>query len=137
MHSDTVYPEVLAVKKFGDFTPNRAFKNIGGILIWRRIHESRMRVTSTIARKMLILAIPISIAKSPNLISCQIYRLYGITSWGPAIILLYLCAEESGYSSAFLRIRNSTVSVRGKKLWTCVCAWAFTKPCLQVVHFLI
>ena len=37
----TVYLEILAVKKFGDFTPNRAFKNIGGILIWQEIHESR------------------------------------------------------------------------------------------------
>ena len=49
----TVYPEILAVKKVGDFTPNRAFKNISGIFIWRQIHESRMRVTFTIARKML------------------------------------------------------------------------------------
>ena len=47
-----VYQEILAVKKIGDFTPNRTLKNIGRILIWRRIHESRMRVTSTIARKM-------------------------------------------------------------------------------------
>ena len=50
--SYTVYPEILAVQKYGDFTPN-SFFYIGGILIWQRIYESRMRVTSTIARKML------------------------------------------------------------------------------------
>ena len=49
----TVYLDILAVQKFADFTANRASKNIGGILIWQRIHESRMHVTSTIVRKML------------------------------------------------------------------------------------
>ena len=53
MKTSFVYPEILAVKNFGDFTPKRAFKNIGGILIWRQIHESRMHITSTIACKML------------------------------------------------------------------------------------
>ena len=65
------------VKKFGDFTPNRAFKNIGRIFIWRRIHKSRKRVTSTSKMwHLFILAITTSIAKSPNLISHHIYRLY-------------------------------------------------------------
>ena len=38
----TVYLEILEGKKFVVFTPNRAFKNIVGILIWWQIHESRM-----------------------------------------------------------------------------------------------
>ena len=36
----TVYPEILAVKKFGDFTQNQALKNISGILIWRKIQRA-------------------------------------------------------------------------------------------------
>ena len=54
-----------------------------------------MRVTSIIARKMLeffFLAIPISIAKSPNLIRRQIYRLYSICSQANGVCVVELAA---------------------------------------------
>ena len=74
-----IHGNILAVKKCGDFTPNWVFKNIVGIIIWWRIHESCKCLTSTVVGKMwrvFILVIPISIFKSPNFISRQINQLY-------------------------------------------------------------
>ena len=64
-----MYLEISAVQKIGDLTPNRAFKNIGEILIRRRVHEA----CATIMLKMLVCFyfVDANIAKSP------LYQLYG------------------------------------------------------------
>ena len=87
-----IYPELLAVIKFGGWAPNRHCKHIGGFT-WRlgnfTVGDHHMYMCKYEILADFNLAVAMQTAKLPNLIPCQFFQLYGTIAAPMPLVALF------------------------------------------------